>query len=88
MFFLQVMEMSLSTVGWGSLVLISGLTSRTIGAYLAVSGGENNYKEKIFVSLAWLPEELLLRPNVDAHRADEQQGAEGDDGTRRPEVPG
>lgn len=49
------MEMSLSTVGWGSLVLISGLTSRTIGAYLAVSGGENNYKEKIFVSLAWLP---------------------------------
>ena len=51
----QVMEMSLSTVGWGSLVLISGLSSRTIAAYLAVSGGENNPREKIFVSLAWLP---------------------------------
>ena len=52
---LQVMEMSLSTVGWGSLILLSGLSSRTIGAFLAVSGGDNNYREKIFVSLAWLP---------------------------------
>ena len=47
--------MSLSTVGWGTLVLLSGLSSRTIAAYLAVSGGANNSKEKIFVSLAWLP---------------------------------
>ena len=47
--------MSLSTVGWGTLVLLAGLSSRTIAAYLAVSGGDNNYKEKIFVSLAWLP---------------------------------
>ena len=47
--------MSLSTVGWGTLVLLSGLSSRTVAAYLAVSGGDNNYKEKIFVSLAWLP---------------------------------
>ena len=47
--------MSLSTVGWGSLVLLSGLSSRTIAAYLAVSGGANNPREKIFVSLAWLP---------------------------------
>ena len=52
---IQVMEMSLSTVGWGLLVLLAGLSSRTVAAYLAVSGGENNYKEKIFVSLAWLP---------------------------------
>ena len=52
---IQVTEMSLATVGWGFLVLLSGLTSRTVAAYLAVSGGENNYKEKIFVSLAWLP---------------------------------
>ena len=52
---IQVMDMSLSTVGWGLLVLLAGLSSRTVAAYLAVSGGENNYKEKIFVSLAWLP---------------------------------
>ena len=47
--------MSLSTVGWGTLVLLAGLSSRTIAAYLAVSGGKNNRKEKLFVSLAWLP---------------------------------
>ena len=52
---IQVMEMSASTVGWGLLVLVSGLSSRTVAAYLAVSGGDNNYKEKMFVSLAWLP---------------------------------
>ena len=55
MFPLQVLEMSLSTVGWGALVLLAGLSSRTIAAYLAVSGGANNPREKIFVSLAWLP---------------------------------
>ena len=47
--------MSLSTVGWGSLVLMVGLTARVIGAFMAVSGGKNNVKEKLFISLAWLP---------------------------------
>ena len=31
--------MSLSTVGWGSLVLAAGLSARVIGAFAAVSGG-------------------------------------------------
>jgi len=52
---IQVTEMSLSTVGWGSIVLFVGLTARVLAAFGAVSGGRNNIKEKIFVSLAWLP---------------------------------
>ena len=51
----QVTNMSLSTVGWGSLVLMVGLTARVMGAFMAVSGGNNNVKEKLFISLAWLP---------------------------------
>jgi len=52
---IQVTNMSLSTVGWGSLVLMVGLTARVMGAFMAVSGGNNNVKEKLFISLAWLP---------------------------------
>ena len=47
--------MSLSTVCWGSLILLSGLSARILAAFGAVSGGKNNIKEKLFVSLAWLP---------------------------------
>ena len=47
--------MSLATVGWGSLVLCAGLSARLLAAFTAVSGGSNNIKEKIFISLAWLP---------------------------------
>ena len=31
------------------------MSARIIAAYGAVSGGKNNLKEKLFVSLAWLP---------------------------------
>ena len=47
--------MSLATVGWGSLVLMTGLSARLLAAFGAVFGGSNNIKEKIFISLAWLP---------------------------------
>ena len=33
----------------------SGLSARIAAAFCAVSGGKNNIKEKLFVSLAWLP---------------------------------
>jgi len=36
--------MSLSTVGWGSIVLFVGLTARVLAAFGAVSGGRNNIK--------------------------------------------
>ena len=35
----QVLDMSLSTVGWGCLVLVAGLSTRLLAAFLAVSGG-------------------------------------------------
>ena len=38
-FCFQIESMSLTTVGWGSLVLAAGLSARVIGAFAAVSGG-------------------------------------------------
>ena len=42
-------------VGLGIAVLIIGLTIRIIVSYFSVLGGDLNLKERLFVTLAWLP---------------------------------
>jgi NhaP-type Na+/H+ or K+/H+ antiporter len=44
-----------STVGLGIAVLIIGLIIRIMASYVAVLGGDLTLKERIFVTLAWLP---------------------------------
>ena len=42
-------------VGLGIAVLIIGLTIRIVVSYFSVLGGDLNLKERLFVTLAWLP---------------------------------
>ena len=42
-------------MAWGLLVLLCGLAGRAGAAFLAVRGGGNNARERLFVALAWLP---------------------------------
>ena len=42
-------------VGLGIAVLVIGLTIRIIASYFSVLGGDLNLKERLFVTLAWLP---------------------------------
>lgn len=48
-------ELEGSTVGLGIAVLIIGLIIRIMASYVAVLGGDLTLKERIFVTLAWLP---------------------------------
>jgi NhaP-type Na+/H+ or K+/H+ antiporter len=50
-----VSELEGSTVGLGIAVLIIGLIIRIMASYVAVLGGDLTLKERIFVTLAWLP---------------------------------
>ena len=43
------------SAGRGLLVLFTALLFRMIGVVFAVSGGNLNKKEKIFMAFAWLP---------------------------------
>jgi len=52
---IQVSELDGKTVGLGIGVLICGLSVRIVVSYLAVLGGDLNNKERMFVSMAWLP---------------------------------
>jgi len=52
---IQVDKIEWSTLGMGVLVLILALVLRMIGTYFAVSCGNLNSKEKIFMAFAWLP---------------------------------
>jgi len=51
----QISSLNPSTIGMGVLVLIIGLTLRIGASFLAVSFGDISIKERLFVSLAWLP---------------------------------
>lgn len=52
---IQVNKLDANTVGLGVLVLVIGLVLRIVASYLAVLGGNLTLRERIFVSLAWLP---------------------------------
>ncbi|CAI4224057.1 unnamed protein product [Auanema sp. JU1783] len=46
---------SWSVIGWGSVVLASGLILRTISAFLVVFGAGFNIKEQLFIAISWIP---------------------------------
>lgn len=52
---IQVDALDLETVGWGVVVLCCGLAIRLLVSYTAVMFGDLNLRERIFISLAWLP---------------------------------
>lgn len=52
---IQVAALDIGTVGWGVVVLCCGLTVRMVVSYTAVMFGDLTLRERVFVSLAWLP---------------------------------
>ena len=52
---IRLSSLSPVTLGWGLLVLTAGLVARSAAAFLAVGGGNNSPRERVFVALAWLP---------------------------------
>ena len=52
---MQVDKIDPQSAGRGLLVLFTALLFRMIGVVFAVSGGNLNKKEKIFMAFAWLP---------------------------------
>jgi len=52
---IKVSELDGNTVGYGIGVLICGLSVRIVVSYLAVLGGNLTHRERLFISMAWLP---------------------------------
>ena len=52
---IDLSALSPHTMAWGLLVVLCGLIARALAAFLAVGGGQNNKKERLFVALAWMP---------------------------------
>jgi len=52
---IQVDKINPETLGKSIAVLVIALVIRMIGTYFAVSGGDLNMKEKIFMAFAWMP---------------------------------
>jgi len=52
---IKVSELESETVGLGVAILLCGILVRFAVSYLAVLGGELTHKERLFVSLAWIP---------------------------------
>jgi len=52
---MKVSELESETVGLGVAILLCGILVRFAVSYLAVLGGELTHKERLFVSLAWIP---------------------------------
>jgi len=52
---IQIDKIEPETLGWGILVLVTALLFRMFGTFLAVSCGNLNAKEKIFLAFAWMP---------------------------------
>ena len=52
---IQIDKIDPETLGWGILVLVTALIFRMAGTFLAVSCGNLNAKEKIFLAFAWMP---------------------------------
>lgn len=44
-----------STVGWGLLALIVGLTLRVATSFVVVMGASFTVWERLFIAIAWLP---------------------------------
>ena len=64
----QVDKIDPQSAGRGLLVLFTALLFRMIGVVFAVSGGNLNKKEKIFMAFAWLPKaavQVWLEKNMD-----------------------
>ena len=51
----QVDKIDPKTLGYGLIVLTLSLVLRMLGTYFAVSCGNLNFKEKVFMAFAWLP---------------------------------
>ncbi|KAG0726903.1 Sodium/hydrogen exchanger 9B2 [Chionoecetes opilio] len=51
----EVDKLEGSTVGYGFLTLLAGLSFRMVTSFVVVMGGQLNLKERLFVALAWLP---------------------------------
>ena len=52
---IQIDKIDPATLGLGIVVLVLALILRMIGTFFAVSCGNLNFKEKIFMTFAWLP---------------------------------
>jgi len=52
---IQIDKIDPETLGWGILVLVTALVIRLFGTFFAVSCGNLNAKEKIFLAFAWMP---------------------------------
>ena len=52
---IQVNKIDPQTLGLGTAMLLGALVIRMIGTFLAVSFGNLNTKEKIFMAFAWMP---------------------------------
>ncbi|CAG0882127.1 unnamed protein product [Darwinula stevensoni] len=52
---IDFVQLKLTTVGYGLIILFVGLFFRCSAAFLAVSGGHFNLKEKVFAAIAWSP---------------------------------
>ncbi|XP_077868383.1 sodium/hydrogen exchanger 9B2-like, partial [Saccoglossus kowalevskii] len=48
-------QLNLSTIGLGIAVILIALIFRTVAAFVSVMCAGLNFKEKCFISLAWLP---------------------------------
>lgn len=51
----QISSLVPSSVGWGLLVVFIALVIRIIISFFAVALGDLNLRERVFISLAWLP---------------------------------
>ena len=52
---IDLSALSPHTMAWGLVVVVCGLLARSLAAFLAVGGGQNNKRERLFVALAWMP---------------------------------
>ena len=52
---IQVNKIQPESLGLGVLVLLGALAIRMVGTFFAVSCGNLNTKEKIFMAFAWMP---------------------------------
>ena len=50
-----IKELEPETIGWGFLILVCGLVIRFVVTYFSVFGAKLDHREKVFVSLAWIP---------------------------------
>jgi len=52
---IQIDKIDPETMAYGVLVLVGALIIRMAGTFVAVMGGDLNFKERIFMAFAWMP---------------------------------